>query len=213
MRAVGDASRHERLRRMSDHARRGRLNINALMSVAVAGAFVIGQWPEAAMVMALYAIAELIEARSVDRARNAIKGLLALSPDTADLRQPTAPGKQCPAGEVPIDATVRVRPGARIPLDGVVHAGNEQREPGAGHRREHAGGQGARRHGVRRHDQRNRHARVAGHRRRRRNTTLARIIHAVEQAQGTQGADPAFVDRFAAIYTPAVFAIAVPWPC
>ena len=56
--------------------RRGQLNMNALMGVAVTGAFLIGQWPEAAMVMALYAIAELIEARSVDRARNAIKGLL-----------------------------------------------------------------------------------------------------------------------------------------
>ena len=57
---------------------RGKLNINALMSVAVTGAFLIGQWPEAAMVMALYAIAELIEAKAVDRARNAIKGLLDL---------------------------------------------------------------------------------------------------------------------------------------
>jgi Cd2+/Zn2+-exporting ATPase len=65
----------------------GRLNINALMSVAVTGAFAIGQWPEAAMVMALYAIAELIEARSVDRARNAIKSLLALTPETAEVRQ------------------------------------------------------------------------------------------------------------------------------
>ena len=60
---------------------RGRLNINALMAVAVTGAFVIGQWPEAAMVMALYAIAELIEARAVDRARNAIQSLLALAPE------------------------------------------------------------------------------------------------------------------------------------
>jgi Cd2+/Zn2+-exporting ATPase len=60
--------------------RAGRLNINALMTVAVTGAFVIGQWPEAAMVMALYAIAELIETRAVDRARNAIRSLLALAP-------------------------------------------------------------------------------------------------------------------------------------
>jgi copper chaperone CopZ len=59
------------------------LNINALMSVAVTGAFLIGQWPEAAMVMALYAIAELIEAKAVDRARNAIKGLLELAPEEA----------------------------------------------------------------------------------------------------------------------------------
>lgn len=62
------------------------LNINALMSVAVAGAFVIGQWPEAAMVMALYSLAELIEARSVERARNAITGLLALSPPQVEVR-------------------------------------------------------------------------------------------------------------------------------
>jgi Cd2+/Zn2+-exporting ATPase len=59
--------------------RQRRLNINALMTVAVTGAFLIGQWPEAAMVMALYAIAEAIEARAVDRARGAIKSLLALS--------------------------------------------------------------------------------------------------------------------------------------
>jgi len=57
-----------------------RLNINALMTVAVTGAFLIGQWPEAAMVMALYAIAEMIEARAVDRARGAIKSLLVLTP-------------------------------------------------------------------------------------------------------------------------------------
>jgi len=60
--------------------RRGRLNITALMTVAVTGAFLIGQWPEAAMVMALYSIAELIEARSLDRARNAIQSLMALTP-------------------------------------------------------------------------------------------------------------------------------------
>ena len=61
---------------------RGRLNINALMTVAVTGAFAIGQWPEAAMVMALYAIAEAIEARAVDRARQ-------LRPAT-DRKAPTA---------------------------------------------------------------------------------------------------------------------------
>ena len=57
------------------------------MTVAVTGAFAIGQWPEAAMVMALYAIAEAIEARAVDRARNAIKGLLAMAPEEASVRQ------------------------------------------------------------------------------------------------------------------------------
>ncbi|HVR52499.1 MAG TPA: hypothetical protein VMS38_22430, partial [Pseudorhodoferax sp.] len=67
---------------------RRELNINALMSVAVIGAFFIGQWPEAAMVMTLYALAELIEARSVERARNAIAKLLALSPAQVEVQQP-----------------------------------------------------------------------------------------------------------------------------
>ena len=101
----------------------GRLNINALMSVAVAGAFVIGQWPEAAMVMALYAIAELIEARAVDRARNAIGGLLALAPEAASVRQGDGSWATVPVGSVPLDAIVRVRPGERLAMDGVVVEG------------------------------------------------------------------------------------------
>ena len=59
------------------------LNINALMSIAVTGAMLIGHWPEAAMVMFLFTLAEMIEAKSLDRARNAIRGLLELTPDTA----------------------------------------------------------------------------------------------------------------------------------
>lgn len=59
--------------------RNGNLNINALMSIAVTGALVLGQWPEAAMVMVLFTIAELIEAKSLDRARNAIGSLMSLT--------------------------------------------------------------------------------------------------------------------------------------
>lgn len=96
--------------------RRRRLNINALMSVAVTGAFVLGQWPEAAMVMALYAIAELIEARSVDRARNAIKGSMALAPDAAETRQADGSWQSIPANSIAIGSVVRIRPGGRVPL-------------------------------------------------------------------------------------------------
>jgi Cd2+/Zn2+-exporting ATPase len=100
-----------------------RLNINALMSVAVTGAFIIGQWPEAAMVMALYAIAELIEARSVDRARNAIKGLLDMTPEKAEVKQADGSWAQTLVKSVAIDAIVRVKPGARVPLDGLIVVG------------------------------------------------------------------------------------------
>lgn len=103
--------------------RNGKLNINALMTVAVTGAFLLGQWPEAAMVMALYAIAELIEAKAVDRARNAIKGLLALAPDTAEVQQ-QAGWQTMPVKSVELGAIVRIKPGERVPLDGVVTAGN-----------------------------------------------------------------------------------------
>ena len=63
------------------------LNVNALMAVAVTGAVAIGQWPEAAMVMVLFAIAEMIEGHSLDRARNAIRGLMAMTPDEATVKQ------------------------------------------------------------------------------------------------------------------------------
>ena len=63
------------------------LNMNALMSIAVTGAMLIGHWPEAAMVMVLFALAEVIEAKSLDRARNAIRGLLDLTPEQATVQQ------------------------------------------------------------------------------------------------------------------------------
>ena len=188
--------------------RRGQLNMNALMGVAVTGAFLIGQWPEAAMVMALYAIAELIEARSVDRARNAIQGLLALAPDTAEISQPDGSWLEMPADQVSLGAQVRVKPGARIPLDGRVTVGNSavNQAPVTGESIPvdktigdplFAGTineTGTLVFEV---------TAVAG------NTTLSRIIHAVEQAQGTRAPTQRFVDRFAAIYTPAVFVIAL----
>ncbi len=196
--------------------RHGRLNINALMSVAVAGAFVIGQWPEAAMVMALYAIAELIEARAVDRARNAIRGLLALTPETADLRQPDGKWKSVPVAAVPIGATVRVRPGERVAMDAVVTAGSTavDQAPVTGESLPVDKGPGDAVFAGTINQTGTIECRVTAAASQ---STLARIIHAVEQAQAGRAPTQRFVDRFAAVYTPAVFvlalavAIAGPW--
>ena len=196
--------------------RHGRLNINALMSVAVAGAFVIGQWPEAAMVMALYAIAELIEARAVDRARNAISGLLALSPDTADLRQPDGTWRSAPVGSVPIGATVRVKPGERVAMDAIVTDGSTavDQAPVTGESLPVDKGPGDPVFAGTINQTGTIECRVTAAASQ---STLARIIHAVEQAQGSRAPTQRFVDRFAAVYTPAVFvlalavAIAGPW--
>ncbi|WP_246881231.1 cation-translocating P-type ATPase [Acidovorax sp. JG5] len=187
---------------------RGRLNINALMTVAVTGAFVIGQWPEAAMVMALYAIAELIEARSVDRARNAIKSLLDLTPDTAELRQPDGTWQPVAAAAVGPDAVVRIRPGARVPLDGVVVAGasavNQASVTGESMPVDKAAGDTLFAGTI--NDTGTLEMRVTATAS---NTTLARIIHAVEQAQASRAPTQQLVDQFAAIYTPVVFGLAV----
>ena len=187
---------------------RGHLNINALMSVAVAGAFAIGQWPEAAMVMALFAIAELIEGRAADRARNAIRSLMALAPDEAETLRTDGTWGRVAAASVAVGTTVRVKPGERVPLDGVISKGSSalnqapvtgesipvDKQPGdpvfAGT------------------------INVTGTLELRvtaaaTDSTLARIIHAVEQAESTRAPTQRFVDRFAAIYTPAVFVIAI----
>ena len=65
------------------------------MSIAVTGALILRQWPEAAMVMVLFTIAELIEAKSLDRARNAIKGLMQLTPEQATVQQPDGSWQRC----------------------------------------------------------------------------------------------------------------------
>lgn len=186
----------------------GRLNINALMMVAVTGAFLIGQWPEAAMVMALYSIAELIEARAADRARNAIKGLLALAPEDADVRQVGGAWMRMPAKQVPLEAVVRIRPGERVPLDGIVTAGSSaiDQAPVTGESIpvDKAVGDTVFAGTINQTGELKFRVTAAAA-----NTTLARIIHAVEEAQGTQAPTQRFVDKFASVYTPAVFALAL----
>ena len=184
------------------------LNINALMSIAVTGAVLIGQWPEAAMVMVLFSLAELIEARSLARARDAIGGLLALTPEQANVRQADGSWAQQPVAEVPVGAQVRVGPGERIALDGEVVEGRSSvdqapitgesmpvdKQPGAV---VYAGT--INQYGSLVY----RSTAAAG------GTTLARIIEAVEQAQAQRAPTQRLVDRFAARYTPAVCLLAL----
>ncbi len=188
--------------------KRGRLNISALMAVAVTGAFLIGQWPEAAMVMALYALAEWLEARSVDRARGAIGGLLQMAPDVVEQRGADGAWHDAKAADVPVGATVRVKPGARLALDGVVTAGHSaiDQAPVTGESLPVDKGVGDTVYAGTLNQTGVLELRVTAGAR---DTQLARIIHAVEQAQGERAPTQAFIDRFAAVYTPAVFALAL----
>ena len=188
--------------------RRGNLNINALMSVAVIGAFAIGQWPEAAMVMALYSLAEWIEARSVERARNAIAGLLALSPPQAEVRQPVGGWALVDAQTIPVGAVVRVKPGERFALDGRVIAGrgavNQAPITGESLPVDKAVGDPVFAGTINQSGSLEFEVTKPAT-----DTVLTRIIHAVEEAQGQRAPTQRFVDRFAAVYTPAVFVLAI----
>jgi Cd2+/Zn2+-exporting ATPase len=178
------------------------------MTVAVTGAFLIGQWPEAAMVMALYAIAELIEAGSVDRARNAIKKLLDITPETAELKQADGSWSGSLVKAVAIGAVVRIKPGARIPLDGVIVAGstavNQSPVTGESIPVDKTLGDLVFAGTINTMDTIEARVTAAAN-----STLLARIIHTVEQAQGSRAPTQQFVDRFASIYTPAVFILAL----
>ena len=188
--------------------RQFKLNINALMTVAVTGAFLIGQWPEAAMVMALYAIAEAIEARAVDRARNAISGLLDLSPPQAEVQSADGNWQNLAVEAVPVGSVLRVKPGARVPLDGRIVQGasslDQASVTGESIPVDKTVGDAVFAGSINQTGELLLRSTAAAA-----DSTLARIIHAVEQAQGSRAPTQRFVDRFASIYTPAVFALAV----
>ena len=185
-----------------------RLGIHALMAVAVTGAFLIGQWPEAAMVMALYVAAERIEDGAMERARHAIRSLLDLAPESADLLQPDGSVQRVPAAEVAPGAHVRVAPGARVPLDGRVLQGhssvNQAPITGESQLADKAPGDAVYAGSVNQEGELVLQVTAAAS-----GTLLARIVHAVEQAQATRAPTQRFVDRFAQVYTPLVFAAAL----
>jgi Zn2+/Cd2+-exporting ATPase len=186
---------------------RGRsLDINLLMAIAVAGAIFLHQYAEAAAVIVLFAVAQMLEARTLEHARHAISALVDLTPAEALLRD-AAGDRRVPVDAVSIGATIVIRPGEKIPLDGVVTAGESSvnqapvtgeslaadKAPGDEVFAGTINGRGAL------------DVRVT---RGRRDTTLARIIHLVERAQAQRAPAQTVVERFARIYTPAMIALA-----
>nr|WP_244864171.1 heavy metal translocating P-type ATPase [Paraburkholderia aspalathi] len=188
--------------------RNGNLNINALMSIAVTGALILQQWPEAAMVMVLFTIAELIEAKSLDRARNAIQGLMQLTPEQASVQQADGSWRLMDLKAIALGAVVRVKPGERIALDGEIVAGRSSvdQAPITGESLpvDKTVGDAVFAGTINQTGSFDYRVTAAAS-----NTTLARIIHAVEEAQGTKAPTQRFVDQFARVYTPIVFVAAL----
>lgn len=186
-----------------------RPDMNLLMTIAVIGALALGDVLEAASVSFLFAFAGLLESWSVARARNAVRALLDLAPPTARvLDQATRAERLVTPAAVAVGDTVVVRPGERVPLGGVVTAGGAAMNtaPMTGESRLSEVGVGSAVHAgtiatdgvievqvTRRSD----------------DTLLAAIVRRVAEAGRRRAAAERWVDRFARVYTPVVFACAL----
>lgn len=188
--------------------RKLRLDINVLMTVAVIGAWIIGEYAEAASVVFLFALSELLESWAAGRARRAVDALLKLSPPTALVRLPDGSEKETPVEEVAVGTEILIRSGSRIPLDGEVVSGSSsvnqapitgeslpvEKQAGDSVFAGTVNGEGSLVVRV---------SKPAAA------STLARIIQLVGEAEENKPPTQRFVDRFAAIYTPAVFVLAI----
>ena len=188
--------------------RRLRPDMNLLMTLAVLGAVVIGEWFEATTVAFLFAVSLTLESWSVGRARRAVESLLAIAPPTVRVLREDGGQIELPASEVGIGKRFLVKPGDRIALDGVVARGSSEvnQAPITGESMPVTKGEGAEvfagtinGNGALEVQS----TKLAG------DTTLAQIIRIVGEAQKQRAASEQWVERFARIYTPAVFAAAL----
>jgi len=188
-------------------ARHGLLDMNVLMSVAIIGALLINAWDEAAMVVFLFALAQVLEGRAMDRARNAVQSLMELAPPIARLLR-NGKESNMAAELVQVGDIFRLRPGEKIPLDGEVIKGhsavNQAPITGESVPVDKAPGDTVYAGSI--NGQSSLDVRVT---RPASDTTLAHIIHLIEEAQTARAPTQAFVDRFARIYTPVILVLAL----
>ena len=188
-----------------------RPDMNLLMTLAVIGAVLLGDWLEAATTACLFSLALVLEQWSLARARRAIRSLLDLSPAVARVHSPNGL-REVPVAEISVGATVVVRPNERIPMDGRLVAGESHvnEAPITGESRPllkqrdaelFAGtinGEGTVELLV---------TKPAG------DTVLARMARLVEEAHGRRAPTEQWIERFARYYTPAMFLLALLTAC
>ena len=183
-------------------------NINFLMAVAVIGALLIGKWAEAAMVIFLFAVAEAIEARALVRARDAVRALTAIAPDTAELADGTGGWRDVAVDTVAIGARLRVRTGSRVPVDARIVAGraalDESPVTGESLPVEKAIGDTILAGTIVTDGVVEAEATAIAA-----DSTLARIAGAIQEAQSQRAPTQRFVDKFSSIYTPAMMLLAL----
>jgi Zn2+/Cd2+-exporting ATPase len=185
-----------------------RLDIHVLMALAVLGALALDQWDEAATVAFLFGLSEALEALSLDRARRAVRVLLEVAPETAEVVDPDGQTRVVPARSVRPGDRVHIRAGERVPVDGEVVAGRSSvdqkaitgesvpvvREPGDEVFAGTVNGEGAL-------EVRATHALD--------DAVVSRVINQVRAAQAGRAPAERAIERFAAMYTPVVVALAL----
>jgi Cd2+/Zn2+-exporting ATPase len=185
-----------------------RLDMNVLMTVAVTGAWIIGEQGEAAAVVFLFSLSELLESWAATRARRAVQALLELSPPTAIVIGADGTERETAVAEVAIGAEIRIRSGSRVPLDGDVISGNSSVDQapinGESVPVDKAPGDLVFAGTVNQEGSLTVRVTKAAV-----DSTLARIIQLVGEAEEQKPPTQRWVDRFAAIYTPAVFIAAI----
>ncbi len=186
---------------------RFQFDMNTLMTVAIIGAAAIGQWGEGATVVILFAISEVLERYSMEKARQSIRSLMDIAPKEALIRR----GNQefmSDVDDIQVEDIMIVKPGQKLAMDGIVVKGTStinqaaitgESVPAAKTMDDEVFAGTLNEEGLL-------EVKVT---RRVEDTTLSKIIHLVEEAQAERAPSQAFVDRFAKYYTPAVMILAL----
>ncbi|MBK0005674.1 cadmium-translocating P-type ATPase [Bacillus sp. S35] len=183
------------------------LDMNVLMTVAALGAAVIGEWLEGATVVWLFALGVALQTRSIEQTRNSIRGLMDLAPSEAWVKENGQLIKKA-AEDISIGTTIVVKPGDRIPLDGEITNGessiNQAPITGESIPVDKVIGDAVYAGTI--NESGSLEIKVT---KLVEDTTISKIIHLVEEAQEKKAPTQAFVDKFATIYTPIVFILAL----
>ncbi|KGP71668.1 heavy metal translocating P-type ATPase [Pontibacillus yanchengensis] len=183
------------------------LDMNVLMASAAIGAAFIGEWFEGAMVVWLFALGNTLQSRSIERTRDSIRSLMNLTPSEATVKSGNQLIRKA-VKEVEINDIIIVKPGEKIPLDGEILTGisSVNQAPITGESLPVEKQLGDTVYAGTVNENGSMEIKVT---KLVEDTTIAKIIHLVEEAQEQRAPTQAYVDRFASVYTPIVFVLAL----